>query len=81
MGFSRQEYHSKLSFSPPGELPDPGVEPKVSCIVGRLFTMEPPGKPLYIGIEPQFWSHLLPTFNSRLQLSHLVHGEDYATSG
>ena len=28
MGFSRQEYWSGLPFPSPGELPDPGIEPK-----------------------------------------------------
>ena len=27
MGFSRQEYWSELSFPPPGDLPNPGIEP------------------------------------------------------
>ena len=27
MGLSRQEYWSGLSFPPPGNLPDPGIEP------------------------------------------------------
>ena len=27
MGFSRQEYWSGLSFSSPGDLPNPGIEP------------------------------------------------------
>ena len=27
MGFSRQEYWSGLPFFPPGDLPDPGIEP------------------------------------------------------
>ena len=27
MEFSRQEYRSGLPFSPPGDLPDPGIEP------------------------------------------------------
>ena len=27
MGFSRQEYWSGLPFLPPGDLPDPGIEP------------------------------------------------------
>ena len=27
MEFSRQKYWSRLSFSPPGDLPDPGIEP------------------------------------------------------
>ena len=27
MGFSRQEYWSRLPFPSPGDLPDPGIEP------------------------------------------------------
>ena len=27
MGFSRQEYWSRLPCPPPGDLPDPGIEP------------------------------------------------------
>ena len=38
MGFSRQEYWSGLPFPSPGDLPDPGIEPGVSCIAGRFFT-------------------------------------------
>ena len=32
MGFSRQEYWSGLQFPAPGDLPNPGIEPCVSCI-------------------------------------------------
>ena len=28
MGFSRQEHWSRLPFPSPGDLPDPGIEPK-----------------------------------------------------
>ena len=28
MGFSRHEYWSGLPFSSPGDLPDPGIEPR-----------------------------------------------------
>ena len=41
MGFSRQEYWSELPCPPPGDLPDPGIEP-VSLmspgLEGRFFT-------------------------------------------
>ena len=37
MEFSRQEYWSGLPFPSPGDLPDPGIEPKFSCIVGKFF--------------------------------------------
>ena len=45
MGFSRQEYWSGLPFSPPGDLPNPGIGPASSASAGRFFTTEPPGKP------------------------------------
>ena len=41
MGFSRQEYWSGLPYPPPGDLPDPGIEPeslKSPVLAGRLFT-------------------------------------------
>ena len=48
MVFSRQEYWSGLPFPSPGYLPDPGIEPTSSALAGRLFTTEPPAKPLHI---------------------------------
>ena len=41
LGFSRQEYCSRLPFSPPGDLPDAGIEPEsltVSCVTDRFFS-------------------------------------------
>ena len=45
IGFSRQEYWSGLSFPPPEDLPDPGIESASPALVSRFFTTEPPGKP------------------------------------
>ena len=49
VGFPRQEYWSGLPFPPPGDLPDPGIEP-VSLVppalAGGFFTTVPLGKPL-----------------------------------
>ena len=44
-GFSRQEHWSGLPCPPPGDLPDPGIEPASPALAGRFFTTEPPGKP------------------------------------
>jgi len=44
-GFSRQEYWSGLPFPPPGDLPNPGIEPRSPAWAGRFFTADPPGKP------------------------------------
>ena len=41
MGFSGQEYLSGLPYPPPGDLPDPGVEPTSltsPALAGRFFT-------------------------------------------
>ena len=38
MGFSRQEYWSRLPFPSPGDLPNPGSN-RVSCIAGRQFNL------------------------------------------
>ena len=45
MGFSRQEYWSRLPCPPPGDLPNPGTEPASPALAGGFFTPEPPGKP------------------------------------
>ena len=39
MGFSRQEYWSGLPFPPPGDLPNPGMEPRFSTLADRFFTI------------------------------------------
>ena len=35
---SRQEYWSRMPFLPPGDLPDPEVEPPSPALAGRFFT-------------------------------------------
>ena len=45
MGFSGQEYWSGLLFPSPGDLPDPGIEPRSSALEADALTSEPPGKP------------------------------------
>ena len=47
MGFSRQEYWSRLLFPPPGDLHDPGIQPASlasPALAGGFFTTSPPGK-------------------------------------
>ena len=45
MEFSRQEYWSGLSFPPPGDLPESGIQPESPALAGGFLTAEPPGKP------------------------------------
>ena len=49
MGFFRQGHWSGLPFPPPGDLPNPGIEPMALTMSPALqadsFTPEPQGKP------------------------------------
>ena len=45
MGFSRQEYWSRLPFPSPGDLPNPGIELRSPALQEGALLSEPPGKP------------------------------------
>ena len=45
MEFSSQEYQSRLPFSSPGNLPDPGTEPEAPELQADSLPSGPPGKP------------------------------------
>ena len=47
MGFSRQEYWSGLPFPSPGDLPNPGIEPRSPALQADALTSEP-----YVYINP-----------------------------
>ena len=42
--FSRQEYWSGLPFPSPGDLPDPGIEPRFPVLQADALLSELPGK-------------------------------------
>ena len=44
LGFSRQEYWSGLPFPSPGDLPNPGTEPRSPALQADTLPSEPPGK-------------------------------------
>ena len=51
MGFSRQEYWSRLPFPPPGDLPNLGIEPASlmsPALVNRFFTTSATWEAMYI---------------------------------
>ena len=55
MGFFRPEYWSGLLIPPPGDFPDPGIEPTslVSpALAGRSFTLCHLGNPYKVGRKP-----------------------------
>ena len=46
MGFSRQEYWNGFACPPPGDLPDPGIEPASPALqAADCLPTKPPGKP------------------------------------
>jgi len=45
MGFSRQEYWSGLPFPSPGDLPDPGIEPRSSALQVDAYPLSHQGSP------------------------------------
>ena len=49
MGFSRQEYWSGVPFPSPGDLPDPGIEPKSPAMQADALPSEPPSIFLFVG--------------------------------
>ena len=58
MEFSRQEYWSGLPFPSPGDLPDPGIEPRSPTLQADTLPSELPGKHIYIKPRP-YWASLV----------------------
>ena len=48
MGFSRQESWSGLPFPSPGDLPDPGIEPRSPTLQADALPSEPPSYPYFL---------------------------------
>ena len=53
-----QEYCSGLPFPSPGDLPDPGIEPRSPALEADTLTSEPPAKPRLQSMELQNWTRL-----------------------
>ena len=77
MGFSRQEYWSGFSYPPPGDLPDPGIEPASPALQARI---------LYRGAtrEAQRWVYViqLRTVSKCKILAHIhthIHAQCFQT--
>ena len=50
MGFSRQEYWSGFPLPSPGDLLNPGIDPRSPALQANALPSEPPGKPIGIKI-------------------------------
>ena len=71
MGFSRHEYWSGLPFPSPGDLPDPGIEPRSPTLQADALTSEPPGK--------QFYDPAIPFLDIYLTKTDTLIGKDACT--
>ena len=83
MGFSRQEYWSGLPFPSPGDLPDPGIEPRSPTLEADTLTSEPPGKPLLLPIlnmksDPVFLATFIKIKNI-LRLGMGINSSDFVS--
>ena len=67
MGFSRQEYWSGLPFPSPGDLPNPGIEPRSPALQADTLLSEPPGK-----------KHMLPIFPHQNTSYFIAHRKFFA---
>ena len=57
MGFSKQEYWSGLPRPPPGDLPNPGIEPMSPALQADSLLTELQGKPILILLLLLLLSH------------------------
>ena len=77
-GFSKQEYWSGLPCPPPGDLLNPGMEPRPPALQADSLPAEPPGKPCVKGNGHQLRAEVLsPTlprrsFPARILLPRVV---------
>ena len=70
-GFSKQEHWGGLPCSPPGDLPNPGIEPRSPSLQVDSLPSEPPGKPKNTGVGSLFiFQGIFPTQESNWGLSH-----------
>ena len=70
-GFSRQKYWSGLPWLPPGDLPNPGNEPRSQTLQADSWLSEPPGKSKNIGVGSlSLLQGIFPTQESKQGLLH-----------
>ena len=51
MEFSRSKYWNGYPFPSPGDLPNPGIEPRSPAQQADSLPAEPPGKPKNSGVD------------------------------
>ena len=71
MEFSRPEYQNAQPFSLPGDLPNPGIEPRSPALQADSLLSEPPRKPRNTGVGSlSLHQQIFPTQESNWGLLH-----------
>ena len=74
MGFSRQEYWSGMPCPPPGDLPNPGIEPMSLMspeLAGRFFTTSTTWETAHLGNRKTSLGNLNNTYESKTSIKSL----------
>ena len=75
MGFPSQEYRNGLPCPPPGDLPDPAIEPGSPALKADSLLSEPPESPQEEQICPIYFPSLpwrpIPLFGERSENFHI----------
>ena len=74
MEFSRPEYWGGLPFPFPGDLPNPGIEPRSPALQVDSLPTEPQGKPKNTGVGSLPFSRGSARPRDRAQVSHIAGG-------
>ena len=75
MGFSRQEYWSGLPCPPPGDLPDPGLNPNLFNLVDSqagFLPLAPPGMLIFFLGTSKLLSFTSKIFFFKLKMLHIT---------
>ena len=78
MGFPRQEYWIRLPFPSPGDLIDPGIEPRSPALRADSLPSEPPEKPRLI-LEQINKCHLRILVSEERYLTEFPGGPEFRT--
>ena len=71
MEFSRPEYRSGKPFPSPGDLPNPGIEPRSPALQVDSLLAEPQGKPKNAGVDSlSLFQEIFPTQELNRGLLH-----------
>ena len=69
-GFSRQEDWSGLPYSPPGDLPNPGIEPRSPALKADSLPWETPGKPRFSSVI--YFIHIINSVYMPIPIFQLI---------